>query len=68
MRLPREDTLGLAGAVHIDAICRWCVTSAVLMTVLLGLGATRASGYLSRASRPVSEIEIRQEESDERQA
>src|SRR5206468_4282193 len=29
----------------IDAICQWCVTSAVLMTALLALNATRAFGY-----------------------
>ena len=49
----------------IDAICQWCVTSAVLMTVLLGINATRAFGYLGRADTDSSEIEIRQEENDE---
>ena len=29
----------------IDAICQWCVASAVLMTVLLGVNALRAFGY-----------------------
>jgi uncharacterized membrane protein len=29
----------------IEAICEWCVASAVLMTVLLLLGATRLIGY-----------------------
>jgi uncharacterized membrane protein len=33
----------------IDAICQWCVTSAVLMTVLLALNLARASGYLGEA-------------------
>ena len=32
----------------IDAICQWCVASAVLMTLLLGLNATRAYGYFGR--------------------
>jgi uncharacterized membrane protein len=30
----------------IDAICQWCVASAVLMTVLLVLNAMRAFGYV----------------------
>jgi uncharacterized membrane protein len=29
----------------IDAICQWCVASAVLMTVLLVINVTRAVGY-----------------------
>jgi len=29
----------------IDAICQWCVASAVLMTLLLAVNATRAFGY-----------------------
>jgi uncharacterized membrane protein len=29
----------------IDAICQWCVASAVLMTLLLVVNATRAFGY-----------------------
>jgi uncharacterized membrane protein len=29
----------------IDAICQWCVASAVLMTLLLGLNAARAFAY-----------------------
>ena len=29
----------------IDAICQWCVASAVLMTAQLGVSATRAFGY-----------------------
>jgi uncharacterized membrane protein len=29
----------------IDAICQWCVASAVLMTALLALNASRAFGY-----------------------
>jgi len=32
----------------IDAICQWCVASAVLMTLLLGVNAVRAYGYLGR--------------------
>jgi uncharacterized membrane protein len=30
----------------IEAICQWCVASAVLMTVLLVLGAARVIGYV----------------------
>ena len=30
----------------IDAICQWCVASAVLMTLLLVVNATRAFGYV----------------------
>jgi uncharacterized membrane protein len=29
----------------IDAICQWCVASAVLMTLALGINAVRAFGY-----------------------
>jgi len=29
----------------IEAICQWCVASAVLMTILFGLAATRLIGY-----------------------
>jgi uncharacterized membrane protein len=29
----------------IDAICQWCVASAVLMTALIAVNATRAFGY-----------------------
>lgn len=40
----------------IDAICQWCVASAVLMTLLLVVNATRAFGYagseLVPAERP----------------
>ena len=32
----------------IDAICQWCVASALLMTLLLGVNAERAYGYLGR--------------------
>jgi len=32
----------------IDAICQWCVASAVLMTVLFGLCAVRMVGYVGR--------------------
>lgn len=34
----------------IEAICQWCVGSAVLMTLLLAVHATRAFGYLGRPS------------------
>jgi uncharacterized membrane protein len=36
------------GIIH--AICQWCVSSAVLMTVLFGLNATRAFGYAGRST------------------
>jgi uncharacterized membrane protein len=29
----------------IDAICQWCVASAILMTSLLAINVTRAAGY-----------------------
>ncbi len=29
----------------IDAVCQWCVASAVLMTLLMGVNAIRAFGY-----------------------
>ncbi|MET0306470.1 MAG: vitamin K epoxide reductase family protein [Solirubrobacterales bacterium] len=32
----------------IEAICQWCVASAVLMTVLFGLNAARMIGYVGR--------------------
>lgn len=32
----------------IEAICEWCVASAVLMTVLFGLNAIRMVGYVGR--------------------
>lgn len=32
----------------IDAICQWCVASAVLMTLLFGLNAVRMVGYVGR--------------------
>jgi uncharacterized membrane protein len=32
----------------IDAICQWCVASAVLMTILFGLNAIRMVGYVGR--------------------
>ena len=52
----------------IEAICQWCVTSAVLMSVLLGLNTTRAFGYAGAAAPDSDAIDTRQEESDERQA
>jgi uncharacterized membrane protein len=36
----------------IDAICQWCVSSAVLMTVLFALNAVRAFAYLGTSARP----------------
>jgi len=33
----------------IDAICQWCVASAVLMTILFALNATRLIGYAGTA-------------------
>lgn len=32
----------------IEAICQWCVASAILMTVLFGLNAVRMLGYVGR--------------------
>jgi uncharacterized membrane protein len=32
----------------IEAICQWCVASAVLMTVLFGVNAARMVGYVGR--------------------
>jgi uncharacterized membrane protein len=32
----------------IEAICQWCVGSAVLMTILFGLNAIRMVGYVGR--------------------
>ncbi len=32
----------------IDAICQWCVASAILMTILFGLNATRMVNYVGR--------------------
>jgi uncharacterized membrane protein len=34
----------------IEAICQWCVASAVLMTILFGLNAVRMVGYVGRPS------------------
>ncbi len=36
----------------IEAICQWCVLSAVLMTVLFLLNATRLIGYAGTAGSP----------------
>jgi uncharacterized membrane protein len=42
----------------IDAICQWCLASAVLMTLLLGVNAVRAFGYtgteIRAAAQPAS--------------
>jgi uncharacterized membrane protein len=35
----------------IEAICQWCVASAVLMTILFGLSATRLIGYAGTEER-----------------
>ncbi|MGZ5326533.1 MAG: vitamin K epoxide reductase family protein [Solirubrobacterales bacterium] len=35
----------------IDAICQWCVVSAVTMTVLFALNAARAAAYLGRPAQ-----------------
>lgn len=32
----------------IEAICQWCVASAILMTVLFGINAVRMVGYVGR--------------------
>lgn len=34
----------------IEAICQWCVASAVLMTVLFGLNAVRMIGYVGKSA------------------
>jgi uncharacterized membrane protein len=49
----------------IEAICQWCVSSAVLMTLLLALNTTRAFTYMGRAN---GKNEIEMEEDDEQQA
>ena len=36
----------------INAICQWCVASAVTMTVLFALNVARAAGYLGRLADP----------------
>jgi uncharacterized membrane protein len=33
---------------RIEAICQWCVASAVLMTILFGLSTARMVGYVGR--------------------
>lgn len=38
---------------NIEAICQWCVSSAVLMTILFLLNATRLIGYAGTDSRAV---------------
>jgi uncharacterized membrane protein len=43
----------------IEAICQWCVASAVLMTVLLILGAARVIGYVG-SEGPSGEAEVAQ--------
>lgn len=46
----------------IDAICQWCVGSAVLMTLLLIVSAARAFGYvgaeIAAAAQPASADEL----------
>jgi uncharacterized membrane protein len=37
----------------IEAICQWCVASAVLMTILFALNATRLIGYAGTTSAAV---------------
>lgn len=37
----------------IEAICQWCVASAVMMTILFLLNATRLIGYAGTESGPV---------------
>ncbi len=39
----------------VNAICQWCVASAVLMTVLLALNASRAIGYVGKSTSPPSD-------------
>ena len=43
----------------IDAICQWCVASAVLMTVLLGLNAARAFAYAGSEFAIASSPDVR---------
>jgi uncharacterized membrane protein len=33
---------------RVDAVCEWCVVSAILMTILFGLNAVRMVGYVGR--------------------
>ena len=40
---------------EIEAICQWCVASAVLMTILFLLNATRLIGYAGTTSAAVPE-------------
>ena len=47
----------------IEAICQWCVVSAVLMTILFALNATRLIGYGGRDEQAKT-----QRRADERQA
>jgi uncharacterized membrane protein len=42
----------------IEAICQWCVASAVLMTVLFLLNATRLVGYAGTTSAAVPEDDL----------
>jgi uncharacterized membrane protein len=37
----------------IEAICQWCVASAVLMTIIFALAATRLIGYAGTDSGPL---------------
>jgi uncharacterized membrane protein len=39
----------------IDAICQWCVASAILMTILFGLNAARLIGYAGTTTVMVPE-------------
>jgi len=43
----------------IDAICQWCVASAVLMTLLLGLNAGRAFAYAGSEFAVVGPPDVR---------
>lgn len=51
----------------IEAICQWCVGSAVLMTILFLLNATRLLGYVGTDADPATEgsLEARLKESNE---
>jgi uncharacterized membrane protein len=48
----------------IEAICQWCVASAVLMTVLFALNTTRAFGYVGKAARVPNRLGPREGEDD----
>ena len=52
----------------IDAICQWCVASAVLMTVLFVVNTTRALGYVGKAAQAPNKMGFEREDDCEQQA